>query len=562
MELHSLEPGKTILLAKNTVTIGPATGSKTGTPLPQHEAAADAVAPPANVAAAVESSGAGQLAGHSEVVDLDMAVAVVGGRPLESPVTGIEVSSIRTPGGGKASNAHGGDHAHRLQTPNSMGSWDVAQSPLSLSMADAEDILPEPLGDESSTDNVGIAEGDGRTQEAGAEVSSASPDGDIGNVGRDLEREGSTAEADHLEDQDRKGVASDGGGSGVASPAPTNAPSVRSHSIPKGYEGYDLEEPSAPDVEEAKRSNDGEVPEAADMGSSPAAIDAPPPPQPEPDLEPGVAVMPPPSDIKPPSAPSPSPPQHLQTTSKGSKVDNRIFFVIGGGAISLQVARELPREEAPPTLLPSDAVDSKSDNTGSPRTPEDPSSATVPAAPASPFGAPEAPEAPTIPTTDPELLQTLSLGESFSGDSVLKILTERETTRPVTAESGNGNSNAMVAGAYVQQLSCTVLTAVPKVPEGSEGGESGLFLSEGGVVEMLCISQPLYDMAVRGTGGKALDDEGALKKALYRCSWWRLCDPAAFAKHVKGKCSSQEFTQVWNIMRRPELSAFTSLKCV
>ena len=142
-----------------------------------------------------------------------------------------------------------------------------------------------------------------------------------------------------------------------------------------------------------------------------------------------------------------------------------------------------------------------------------------------------------VPTSDPELLETLSLGVSFSSDSVLKLLAEREAAHAATFTAVVGSSST----SYVQQLSCTVLS--PSLNNG-DGGVDSVFFLTGGVVEMLSISQPLYEMAVRGTGGKALDEEAALKKAFCRCPWWTISDPSAFAKHVKGKVMSQEFTQV------------------
>ena len=119
----------------------------------------------------------------------------------------------------------------------------------------------------------------------------------------------------------------------------------------------------------------------------------------------------------------------------------------------------------------------------------------------------------TVATSAPELLQVLPFGSTFSSDVVLKLLAQQDASA-APPDSG-----------YIQQLSVTT--------ESSTGGL---------MVEMLCIFQPLYEMAV-GSGGKHLDDEASLHRALSRCAWWKLCEPAAFAKHVKGKCTSQEFTQ-------------------
>ena len=371
MELQSMIPDHNILLAKNKVTVTNCSAPSpveandpkdaTAQPADASQIASGDSVPDAPPASSIDDDGSSMHAVSADSVTVVTGgVAVVGGRPIESPRDGL-----RPPGrNDQHHEAHGG-----------LGSWDP--------------------GPEGSVDHFPLA--------VVKELPRASPSkgGDQQTIGR----------------------------------VPT---------IPKGYEGYDLQPPNRTPRSDHDTLVKPYTPEALPLTSRTSSTSD--------DLA-ATAVSEhkvPPTEA-PLTAPVPRPPsvvaiqqipQQLRSSASSVKVDKRLFFVIWG-TVSASV-----------TLADSSvpwAMQGHADK--------------APAA--------------TSAKAQPETLQEFGIGSSFSSDTVLSILCQKD-------ESSHGPSQLGI-GSYTQELS----------------------VSTENVAEVLCISQTLYDMAVNSRG-KIMDEEPAL----------------------------------------------------
>ena len=480
MELQCIQPGQSLPLARHEVTLcqdskpGEEALQSRGNDAELHRSnAADGMEAVAAAASAETGDFVGASGGDDGAASVQLS-AVVGGRPLGSPV------------------AVGARRAH---SPDGVGSWKVVPSrepSVSITVSEWDNDVGRaegsPAGCEEEEEGLGEAALE-ETEDAGQEDAAVVQPQGSGEEPQAAEQdEGS---APHR----MKAVGSNNDGTS------------RPLSVPKGYEGYDLSAAQSPvgDAMGSPSEEEGPMASADALQGSAAMAEA-------------LATTPLMSssvvqeDLVSTSLPPPPPPLPVpRQSTKSVRVDDRVFFVIGG-VVSLQVSMELA--PAAGAVVPSASVEGFF-----------PLAAGLSSGP--PAAAADAPHS----AAEPGLLQTLVPGGTFSAALLLHLLAEREVVAATAAVAE--------LGCFTQKLFAAM-------------GPSPSSAATPAAAELLCVPQSLYDTVVAGGGGGGgkmqAADEDSLRRTLSRSSWWGLCEPSSLAEHMKSKCTSQEYVQVRHSM--------------